>query len=267
MPKHISGIDHLVILVADLEAAAQTFTALGFTLSPRGVHSAHMGTANYTIMLQNDYFELLAPIAETPLNAPMRARLEGGDGLYATALRTDDAAGMYDELVAAGVGAEPPVSFQRPVDLPDGSVGEAAFKVTRLVEPGTARDQLFGCEQLTRDTVWLPALMRHANGATGLAAVDAVSNDPAAAAGALSVLFGTTPEVIEGGVRLMAGEVVITLTPGGNAPLRLTGMSLAVDDIAKTKGALAAVPFAEGDGAISVAPEAAHGVALTFVAP
>ena len=66
MPKHIQGIDHVVILAADLDRAAETYTRLGFTLSPRGVHSDHMGSANHTIMLQDDYFEVLSVLKSTP---------------------------------------------------------------------------------------------------------------------------------------------------------------------------------------------------------
>src|SRR5947209_5881545 len=55
---HISGIDHLVIGVNDLDRAKAAYRRLGFKLSPRAVHSAAMGTANHTIMLERDYFEL-----------------------------------------------------------------------------------------------------------------------------------------------------------------------------------------------------------------
>jgi hypothetical protein len=41
-------------------AVAAAYRRLGFTLSPRATHSAAMGTANHTIMLENDYFELLS---------------------------------------------------------------------------------------------------------------------------------------------------------------------------------------------------------------
>src|SRR5215211_4643411 len=43
--KHIVGLDHIVVLVRDLDGAAETWRRLGFTLAPRGTHSAHMGTA------------------------------------------------------------------------------------------------------------------------------------------------------------------------------------------------------------------------------
>ena len=57
--KNIIGIDHAVVMVQDLARAAENYRQLGFTLSPRGTHSAHMGTGNYTIMFDPDYMELL----------------------------------------------------------------------------------------------------------------------------------------------------------------------------------------------------------------
>jgi catechol 2,3-dioxygenase-like lactoylglutathione lyase family enzyme len=69
MPAAITGIDHVVIAVDDLDRAEAAYRRLGFTLSPRAVHSATMGTANHTIMLEHDYFELLAVLTPT-LNAP-----------------------------------------------------------------------------------------------------------------------------------------------------------------------------------------------------
>jgi Glyoxalase-like domain len=40
------GIDHAVVVVNDLDKAAENWKRLGFTVSPRGTHSAHMGSGN-----------------------------------------------------------------------------------------------------------------------------------------------------------------------------------------------------------------------------
>ena len=70
--KNVIGIDHAVVVVGDLDKAAATWKALGFTLSPRGTHSAHMGSGNYTIMLDPDYIELLGVLVPTEYNAATR---------------------------------------------------------------------------------------------------------------------------------------------------------------------------------------------------
>ena len=62
-----------MVVVKDLDAAAENWKRLGFTISPRGTHSAHMGTGNYTIMLGEDYIELLGVLTATEHNAPAAA--------------------------------------------------------------------------------------------------------------------------------------------------------------------------------------------------
>ena len=75
MSHPVKGVDHCFVLVDDLDKAAAQYRALGFTLSPRGLHSEAKGSANYTIMFPDDYFELLGLLTETPLNAARRKTL------------------------------------------------------------------------------------------------------------------------------------------------------------------------------------------------
>src|SRR5436305_14309749 len=95
--KNIIGLDHAVVVVEDLDKAAANWKRLGFTVSPRGTHSAHMGTGNYTIMLDPDYIELLGVLTETEHNRPTRAfvtaRGEGIRGLAFTGIDAAEGAG------------------------------------------------------------------------------------------------------------------------------------------------------------------------------
>ena len=63
--NHVVGLDHVVILVRDLDAAAENWRRLGFTLAPRGIHSAHMGTGNHTVMLGPRFTETEARAARS----------------------------------------------------------------------------------------------------------------------------------------------------------------------------------------------------------
>src|SRR6266702_6583213 len=66
----------------ELDKAAENWKRLGFTVSARGTHSAHMGSGNYTIMFDPDYMELLGVLTETEHNAPARSFLaKHGDGI------------------------------------------------------------------------------------------------------------------------------------------------------------------------------------------
>ncbi|HET7133675.1 MAG TPA: VOC family protein, partial [Gammaproteobacteria bacterium] len=73
-------IDHAVIVVRDLDAAAARFRELGFTLTPRGFHS--IGSQNHCIMFGSTYLELLAAITAHPWLDYYRAF---GEGLAAIA--------------------------------------------------------------------------------------------------------------------------------------------------------------------------------------
>ena len=91
--KNVIGVDHAVIVVRDLDKAAENWRRLGFTLSPRGTHSAKMGSGNYTVMLDPDYIELLGVLTETEHNAPTRSFLaHRGEGIERIAFTAIDSA-------------------------------------------------------------------------------------------------------------------------------------------------------------------------------
>src|SRR3954462_1872904 len=102
-------------MVRDLEQAAATWRRLGFTLSPRGTHSAKMGSGNFTIMLDPDYVELLGVPAETEHNAPTRAFLaQRGEGIERIAFTALDSAAGAEEIRARGYDAIGPTHFEPP---------------------------------------------------------------------------------------------------------------------------------------------------------
>jgi hypothetical protein len=128
--KNVIGIDHAVVVVKDLDKAAENWKRLGFTVSPRGTHSAKMGSGNYTIMLGEDYVELLGVLAETEHNAPTRAFLaRRGEGIERVAFTAVDATAGAEEIRARGYTPVGPTDFERPVTLPSGGKGEAKFRV------------------------------------------------------------------------------------------------------------------------------------------
>lgn len=188
--KHILGLDHVVVTVRDLDAAARQWQSLGFTVSPRGTHSPILGSGNYTIMFGDDYLELLGILAETEHNKATRDFLKEREGIERAAFTTDDAAAGAAELKSRGLKPLGPVHFGRPVDLPNGGKGEAKFNVFRWPldeNPGSLR--IFACQHLTRETVWIPELQSHANGASRIIRVEVLADDPKAAAEHLSRLI------------------------------------------------------------------------------
>jgi Glyoxalase-like domain len=113
----IIGLDHAVVSVHDLDRAARAWAGFGFTLAPKGVHSTHVGTANYTIMLADDYLELLGVITPTDNNISTRDYLANREGLDRAAFTTTDAGQGVAALKARGidgtVGIQPPRKVAR----------------------------------------------------------------------------------------------------------------------------------------------------------
>ena len=192
--QHVVGLDHVVVSVRDLDAAAAAWRGLGFTVSPRGTHSPHMGSANYTIMFGEDYMELLGVLTPTEHNAPMREWLMTQEGIERAAFTALDAAAGVAELQARGIAALGPIAFGRPVELPDGSLAEARFNVLRWpvgLRPGGLR--IFACQHLTRENVWVPVLQQHANGAACILRLEMLTAAPAVAAAEMAALLDQSP--------------------------------------------------------------------------
>ena len=127
---NVIGVDHAVVVVRDLGKAAENWKQLGFTVSPRGTHSAKMGSGNYTIMFDPDYIELLGVLVETEHNAPARAFLEKrGEGIERVAFTALDSAAGAAEIRGLGFAPLGPIDFERPVTMPDGSLSAARFSI------------------------------------------------------------------------------------------------------------------------------------------
>ncbi len=204
----VKGIDHAFILVNNLGKSAQSFRQLGFTLSPRGLHSKEQGTANYTVMFQNDYFELLGIVEETAANRQKKQDLENyGEGLYAIAGRIDNALAAAQSLTELGFGVTEVQNFSRPVDLAGGKQGLAAFSTVAFKKNEVPNGQVFMCEHKTRDMVWRSELMTHENGAIALQSVILLSSEPEKTAKRYERLFK------DGKIAENDGEIVVSTGP------------------------------------------------------
>ena len=280
--KNVIGIDHAVIMVRDLDRAAENWKRLGFTVSPRGTHSAHMGSGNYTIMLDPDYIELLGVLVETEHNAPARASLEKrGEGIERIAFTAVDSAEGAEEIRARGYPPIGPTDFERPVTMPDGTLSAAKFRTFQWPTkeaPGGVR--IFACQHKTRETVWIPELMKHANGARRLRQVLIVTPEPARDAAHLSRMIDrdTRPEP-DGAVAVPSGSdradfvflskdqlgkrypgvSLAGLPDSGGA-----GLVIASSDLAVSEKALGSAAVRSGN-AICVPPAAGNGTLLAFI--
>ena len=280
MRRAITGIDHCIVLVRDLDAARSQYQRLGFTVSTRGLHPPDHGTGNHTVMFEREYVELLGVVAPTPSNEHWRRKLAEREGLSGLALQTPSADAAAAEMNADGIALSAPADFARPLVLPDGSRSQAAFRTTQFPQGVAPGFHLFCCEHKTRHTTWLPDLLHHANGAVALDHVLAASDDPRADATTVGRLFASEPKVGPHGsysvntgnstIRFQTTKGLAERYPGADlAGLNasgLVGLVVRTNSIGDAATALArsGIAHARTNGGIAVAPRDACGVLLVF---
>ena len=174
----ISGIDHVLVGVRDLETACEAWRRLGFTLSPRGRHIG-WGTANYCIMFPDDYVELLGILDSTQFTNRLDEFLRTREGLLGLAFATGDAEATAARLRQAGIDADGPEDLARLLDLPEGEA-KPAFRLIYLPADATPGLSAFICAHLTPELVRRPDWLAHANGAQAITSPDRRGRRPEA---------------------------------------------------------------------------------------
>ena len=278
MTTAITGIDHVIVGVRALEDARSRYERLGFTLTPRGSHIG-WGTANYCIMFERDYVELLGIADASQFTNNLDKFLATREGLMGTAFAASDAARAAAELGARGIEVEGPKALERRLELPEGTV-LPRFELVRFPEAAAPGLAAFVCHHLTPELVRRPAWLAHANGAARIVSLTVVVERPAALAETYERVFGpgsVTPtdrlitlRVGRHAILFLDPDELTVLDPrvhplAGVAPPYLAAMTLAVTAPERAAALLGerGVAFErEVDGAVVIAPEAACGLWL-----
>lgn len=210
MAEAVKGIDHVVVVVNDIDRAERAWRRLGFALQPRGFHT-RLGTANHLMIFGDNYFELLGVVEPNEFNAARREMLaKSGEGLANAALRTDSADVAHRAWTEAGLQPDAVLEFDREVEI-SGRKERAAFRTVRL---GTKRARLLGyfvCEHRTPQFVYRPEWARHANGVKALAGAVVIAEDPFLDENYVTRVFGA------GSVKREDGELLVE---SGGTPIR-----------------------------------------------
>lgn len=223
----ISGLDHAIIAVRDLEAARSRFEALGFTCAPLGNHVGK-ATANHCIMFPDSYLELVG------INEPdnpdtldlARFFASRGEGLVRVALSTSDADAARAGIKARGFSPTGPDDLARPLENPPGAM--VRFRNLQIPHHETGGLGTFLCGHTT------PALMRpegstgHANGARNLVGALAVADDVGAVSDPWSRLLARPSSRSDAGTAILQtgrGEVFV-------APADALGTDRRIADLA-----------------------------------
>ena len=207
----LRGLDHVVILVRDLDAAIESYTRLGFTAVPGGRHN--VATHNALIAFQDgSYVELIAFWEDAPQHRWHRYLGLGG-GLVDYCMRTSDLAGDVAGLRAAGIA----MSEKQPMSRlrPDGYRVEWALSLATETQGITP----FLIEDITPREERVPRQVEHVNGVTGIATLTIVVPNLEVASRLTPVLGSASPLGGEGeqdaGVRYVSGgQTIAFVLPG-----------------------------------------------------
>jgi hypothetical protein len=183
----ISGVDHLVILVGALEAAAAGYEELGFRVTPGGEHADGLTRNALVPFADGTYLELVSFVDPTDTRDNVwgwRPFLEKGGGLVDYCVASDDLAADARRLAAAGLEVSGPEEGGR--RLPDGT--EIRWKSARVRQEG--RMVPFLIEDLTPRSLRVPGgkATEHPNGARGIARLLLAVHEAASARASLAAL-------------------------------------------------------------------------------
>ncbi|MEP9351111.1 VOC family protein [Xanthobacter sp. KR7-225] len=282
------GLDHVVHLVRDLDAAGEIYDLLGFTVGGRNRHP--FGTENRIVQTEGFFIELLQVVepekipAATPssfsFGAFNKAFLERhGEGLTMAVFEGRDPVADKAEFDAAGFGGFDLVDFSRKARRFDGQDVEVAFSLAFAASPAAPDFGAFTCLQRKPENFWSNDLQRHANGVTGLAGIVLVADSPVDHISFLDTVSGVSMnrasdgwfvgQTPRGQIDLMT-RTLYTDRYGVPAPagegLRLAAVRFATSGAPELRRALAARRMMEEaiEGMVVVPPRAALGAALVF---
>jgi len=257
-------LDHAGYFVADLNAAGDALTRLGFQVSSVNVQHNCLasgelvptGTSNRLAMLEYGFVEVLAATGATPLAEQMRLGVRRYQGLHLIAFSHPNMPSERERLIANGFAMQPLLALRRRVHTPE---GERLTDICVLrTEPGVMTE---GRVQLatnhTPELFWTAGSTVHANAVDALTSIFLCVEDPIEAA-ARYVRFTGRPAREHAGlhiVELDRGSLVLTGPEWANrlfprfappsmpfmAALALRSCDLSRTDMALTAGSVSPV--------------------------
>lgn len=284
------GIDHLVLNVRDLMAAASFYQRLGFTTTPRAAHP--FGTANRLVQLQGNFIELVTVAEPAKITAPpaghfgfaafCRGYLEKREGMSMLVFHSADARADQAEFVRNGLQTYAPLDFERQAVLPNGSRATVAFSLAFVTHAQMPEAAFFCCQQHAPQYFWKPEYQTHANGAHHVSKVFMVAEEPPGLRDFFACLHDADnvdhdPETLT--VTTSLGDIVVTTprlfeqrfegltSPHPPQTPHFAAYQISVEDLGRVKRILEAgeIGFTASQTGVRIGAGDAFGMVIEFV--
>ncbi|KAA3451173.1 lactoylglutathione lyase [Mesorhizobium sp. SARCC-RB16n] len=288
-PSGIHPLDHLVLPTRSLDTARARLNALGFVVAPTGIHP--FGTQNCCVFFADGTY--LEPLAIGDHKAATKAIAEGNvfvardrlyrdgageEGFSAIALATGDAEADHARYVEAGLSAGDALSFSRAFTDTSGKSDSASFKLAFASDSKAADAFLFAVQRIAAPKTDRAALQDHANGATGIVEIVAISDVPAEQHRLISVAINDQAADAQGGAFFHLPNAVLTvldaasfatrfgIPAGAPSELRFAAVIFSIRNIDAAASLLAAnaIEHDMSGNDIIVQPASGQGAAFIF---
>jgi hypothetical protein len=280
MAHQISGIDHVLIAVADPHLVQKTFRRLGFFVSPP-FRNSQSGTQSYSLSFAADHVEILASDGDAPAGRSPLQMLDGEAGrLMGLGLGSRDIQVSYESLHRVGIDVQGVFPVTRHLVGQNGD-GTCLNSVVRLPEGGLPGVSATVCYSSEPDCVRRPEWRGHPNTAQGIVSTSLILDNPEAAIPSFNKLFGpaactptdtlVTVHTGHGLIFLATAEGFDDLHPSLDVrlppPPAMAVLTIGVADIDKAAAVLAAngVVTERRGGHLGVPAEDVFGIGLEFV--
>lgn len=195
-------LDHVGVAVKDLDLGKQAFSRLGFTLTPRSIHSGARspgapvepwGSGNHCAMFREGYLEIIGVVDPNKYSSAL-SMVQRYEGAHIVAVGCGSADDICTALRRRGVNVEPPRALERDAayGASNNEKRRARFRNVYLDSRRFNEARFILIEHLTREVLWQPHLIAHPNGVMGISDVFFCVSDPDETAKKLALVFGTT---------------------------------------------------------------------------
>jgi catechol 2,3-dioxygenase-like lactoylglutathione lyase family enzyme len=205
------SVDHIVIVVPELEAAIEHYSGVGFTVARGGKHS--IGSHNALIAFADGaYIELIAFLADGTGHPWQNALEKNGGGFVDFCMVTDNLEGDVAAVRRAGAQISDPYAMTR--DRPDGY--RLSWELSVPAPPWNGRLPFLIRDQTPRDER-VPHEREHRNGVRGIQQVTIAVEDPDSVGRVYTSVLGSPrtplqrPELDAAGVEFAVGPHRIEL--------------------------------------------------------